>query len=213
MSSDHSAVHWSPKSWRAWLFLLACMMGVFSSSVYAANAVGKDFDHARTGFQLSGAHRNERCESCHIQGIFKGTPTQCASCHTSRGQRASFSTMPANHIPTKQTCDSCHNTASFSGARFNHAGVTPGTCSTCHNGKTATGKPAAHIATTAACDSCHKTSAWTPAAFSHTGVAPGACSTCHNGKTASGKPAMHIPTTAACDSCHKTSAWKPARLS
>ncbi len=86
MSPDHSAVRWSPKSWLAWLFLLACTMGVFSSSAYAANAVGKDFDHARTGFQLSGAHRNERCESCHIQGIFKGTPTQCANCHTSRGQ-------------------------------------------------------------------------------------------------------------------------------
>jgi hypothetical protein len=91
--------------------------------------------------------------------------------------------------------------------------VAPGTCATCHNGSTATGKPGTHIPTTASCDSCHRTTAWLPATFSHTGVAPGTCSTCHNGSTATGKPGTHIPTTASCDSCHRTTAWLPATFS
>ncbi|WP_310446027.1 cytochrome c3 family protein, partial [Thiobacillus sp.] len=197
-----------PKSWLAWAFVLACLMGLFSSPVFAASQAGKGFDHARTGFQLNGAHRNERCESCHTQGIFKGTPTQCASCHASSGQRASSSIMPAKHIPTTRACDNCHNTTTFSGARFNHTGVAPGTCSTCHNGNITTGKPSTHIATTAACDSCHKTSAWTPAIFNHSGVARGTCATCHKNK-----PTSHIPTTQSCDSCHRTNAWTPAIFS
>jgi hypothetical protein len=96
---------------------------------------------------------------------------------------------------------------------MNHTGVAPGTCSTCHNGTTARGKPSGHVQTTAACDSCHRTTAWLPATFSHTGVAPGTCMTCHNGTSARGKPATHVLTTASCDSCHRTTAWIPATFS
>jgi len=173
-----------PGSWHTWIVLLVCMISLFSLPAFAASSGGKDFDHARTGFQLSGSHRNVRCESCHVQGIFKGTPTLCSSCHSSGGQRATTSTMPSNHIPTKQACESCHNTVSFSGANFKHTGVAPGSCATCHNGNNAKGKPSTHIATTATCDTCHKTNAWTPASFNHGAVAPGSCASCHNGKTA-----------------------------
>jgi hypothetical protein len=93
-------------------------------------------------------------------------------------------------------------------AGFDHSGVT-GTCSTCHNGATATGKPPTHVATTAQCDSCHSTTAWIPAGFDHSAVT-GTCSTCHNGATATGKPPTHIATTAQCDNCHSTTAWIPA---
>jgi hypothetical protein len=41
--------------------------------------------------------------------------------------------------------------------------VVPGTCATCHNGSTATGKPASHFATTRTCDACHNTTRWIPA--------------------------------------------------
>ena len=33
-----------------------------------------DFDHFSTGFELTGAHENIECASCHIQGVFEGIP-------------------------------------------------------------------------------------------------------------------------------------------
>ena len=94
-------------------------------------------------------------------------------------------------------------------ARFDHTGVAPGTCASCHNGTQATGKPANHIATTASCDACHSTVAWTPAQFDHANVAPGTCAQCHNGTQATGKPGNHWQTALSCDSCHRTTAWTP----
>ena len=35
---------------------------------------GVEFDHASAGFALSGQHRLVRCETCHVKGVFKGTP-------------------------------------------------------------------------------------------------------------------------------------------
>src|SRR5204863_24550 len=115
------------------------------------------------------------------------------------------------HVQTQLACDTCHNTSTFVGARFNHIGIRPGSCASCHNSTTASGKPASHVATTASCDSCHRSTAWVPAGFNHASVAAGTCATCHNGTWATGKPASgHIPTTAACDGCHKsTAAWLP----
>jgi hypothetical protein len=84
-----------------------------------------------------------------------------------------------------------------------------GTCSSCHNGTTATGKNATHIATTNNCDACHTTTTWTTAVVDHTAVM-GTCSSCHNGTTATGKNATHIVTTAECNTCHTTTAWTPA---
>jgi hypothetical protein len=95
--------------------------------------------------------------------------------------------------------------------RVDHAEVL-GTCASCHDGTTATGKPADHVPTTLACDNCHTTSAWLPARFDHTGVAPGTCAQCHDGVRATGKTPTHIATTASCDACHSTIAWLPARF-
>jgi hypothetical protein len=54
-------------------------------------------------------------------------------------------------------------------ASFSHTGIAPGTCSTCHNGTTATGKSGSHFVTTRSCDACHSTTAWTPTLkYSHT---------------------------------------------
>jgi len=68
--------------------------------------------------------------------------------------------------------------------------VTPGTCATCHNGTTATGKPAGHFVTTRACDACHSTTRWIPATtYSHTSPlyrphqASVTCVQCHASKT------------------------------
>lgn len=175
----------------------------------------RTFDHLTTGFALSGVHAKERCESCHAGGIFKGTPRECASCHSAGSRLAKGNTVkPARHVPTQEACDSCHNTQSFVGARFNHAGVQPATCSSCHNGAVAAGKPAGHLPTQASCDSCHRMGAWRPATgFNHAAFTPATvCTTCHNGSTATGRPAQHIPTAGAnCIACHSTSTWRPAR--
>ena len=168
------------------------------------------YDHLRTRFPLTGAHAVTPCESCHIGGQMTGTPTQCDYCHRA-GSRIAVTVKPARHVQTPEPCDVCHRSAAtWTGARFSHVAVTPGTCFSCHNGSVASGKPSGHVATTASCDSCHRTSAWVPAGFNHLTVTPGTCASCHNGSTATGKPANHMVTTASCDQCHRTTAWLPA---
>ncbi len=166
-----------------------------------------NFDHVKTGFPLSGAHATLPCETCHVQGAFKGTPKKCATCHT-QGSRIQTTTFkPSNHIVTTQACDQCHtSTASWSVAFFSHAGVTPHQCSQCHNGNIAKGKPANHMPTTEACDACHRTTTWTSASFTHVAVTPGSCASCHSqgGAASTFKPSNHIPTTLSCDVCHTT---------
>jgi hypothetical protein len=207
--------------WFATLMLACLALG--AGLVFAQTAPPKNFDHLKTGFPLTGTHVQTRCESCHLNGIFKGTPRDCASCHVSGMRFARGNVvMPGNHLPTTQTCDTCHNTKTYLGARFNHQGVVAGSCQSCHNGSAGTGKPANHVQTTASCDSCHRTAAWLPAAgFDHAGVAAGTCTTCHGAGRAAGKPSNHVPTasvaaaaTASCDACHKGSftTWANGRF-
>ena len=61
------------------------------------------FNHLKTGFPLTGAHVTVTCEACHVDGIFKGTPKDCAGCH-SIGVRASATPKPADHVQTSAPC-------------------------------------------------------------------------------------------------------------
>ncbi|MEP7181684.1 MAG: hypothetical protein ABI886_05830 [Betaproteobacteria bacterium] len=158
-------------------------------------------DHLTTGFPLVGAHQNIRCETCHVRGIFKNTPKTCEGCHTPSA-RVSNVTITTSHVPTLQPCSVCHNQLSFAGAKFNHAGVFPGACASCHNTTNAPGKPSGHVVTASSCDTCHRTSTWAGAGFDHAQVVPGTCASCHNGAVAAGRTPNHIPTTQACDTCH-----------
>ena len=56
------------------------------------------FDHGRTRFPLTGAHRTVACADCHRQGRLRGTPLACEGCHP----------RPRNHFAG--TCDRCHDT-------------------------------------------------------------------------------------------------------
>ena len=177
----------------------------------------RDFNHMTTGFALTGQHSIEECGTCHVGGVFKGTPRNCAGCH-SKGRRVVATVMPSQHIVTNDPCELCHNsTVTFLGARYNHGKAQPGSCSTCHNGQVATGKPSNHnnasLMSTATCDKCHRTFAWIPTAFNHAGVAQGTCTSCHNGTSAIGRPASHssspVKAQKSCDSCHRTSGWYP----
>jgi hypothetical protein len=208
------------------LMRLACL--VWLMCFWAGPAAAQTpapFDHLRTGFALTGAHNQVRCEACHQNGVLKGTPRDCASCHLS-GQRLARGNvvMTGNHLPTSLACDSCHTTKSFSGARFDHQGVAAGSCVSCHNGARASGRSANHVpyqtvgaAANAACDSCHKAgfTSWSGARF-HANVSVGTgCASCHSGAVqgAVGKPAtpIHAGVTA-CESCHATTGWAGAKV-
>lgn len=132
--------------------------GLLSES-YAQGGTSRtdiEFAHASTGFQLTGGDAQVPCERCHVQGVFRGTPTQCMQCH-SPGGRVISSFKPANHLPTTVNCSSCHRTTNWKPAFFTHNGVAPGSCVKCHNNSTVQGKPATHIPTTMSCDNCHRT--------------------------------------------------------
>jgi hypothetical protein len=98
-------------------------------------------------------------------------------------------------------------------AAFNHQGVQPGQCQTCHNGQAAKGQPAKHVVTRASCDSCHRNTTWTPAQFNHQGTLAGQCQVCHNGSSGTGKSSGHFFTSRSCDACHRTLAWVPVSYS
>ncbi len=154
-----------------------------------AQGQARGFDHLTTGFALTGQHQTVRCEDCHVQGTFRGTPTRCAACHTP-GARVTAVIIPGNHIPTAEPCDACHTTASFYGAHFAHAMVVAGTCAVCHNGLLAKGKNPGHLFTNASCDACHTTVSFTLPFASY--------------------PNGHIPTSMSCTTCHAVSQFAPS---
>ncbi len=122
---------------------LMLVFGLFLATAAPSHAAS-DFDHFSTGFPLTGGHQNADCDSCHTRGIFKGTPTRCGVCHGSTS-RLSGERKPVNHMPTTDNCETCHSTYSWTQiTSFDH-GDTMGTCSTCHNGRIATGKTPTHV--------------------------------------------------------------------
>ena len=189
-------------AWRA-LRLLLLWIGL---SVFAPAMAQTSFDHLTTNFPLTGAHEQVRCETCHIKGIFKGTPKECIGCHVQNNQRGALA-KPFKHIQTTANCDTCHSVGSFAGAMFSHVAVAQGTCNSCHDNVRVAGKPANHIATTLSCDACHVTGAFAPvASFDHAALGGNltTCSTCHDGRLAKGPPSNHIstPNPTACGTCH-----------
>lgn len=159
-------------------------LSVFSMFAVAADQdaaqAGRDFNHMTTGFPLTGLHMTTECGACHVGGVFKGTPRNCAGCH-SQGARVVATSKSAKHLPTTEPCEVCHsNTVTFYGAKYNHGKAVAGQCTSCHNGLIATGRTASHTSVskaTKSCDNCHRTYAWLPASWNHSSGA--ACVTCH----------------------------------
>ena len=89
------------------------------------------FDHAQTAFPLTGRHSQAACRDCHLNGVYQGTPRECAACHDD----------PEFHRGLLGSdCGSCHNTAAWSPARYDrphtfpidHGESGPSPCHTCH---------------------------------------------------------------------------------
>ncbi|MBI5830528.1 MAG: cytochrome c3 family protein, partial [Chloroflexi bacterium] len=140
---------------------------------------------AHSFYPLTGAHATLVGTTCHSSGVYKGTRTTCAGCHTK--------VRPANHFVGD--CASCHTTSAWTPATFDHSTLTD--CQNCH----LKDKPANHYE--GQCSACHATKAWTPATYNHAGVTT--CAGCHT----QNKPASHFD--GECSACHKdTTDWKNA---
>jgi len=60
---------------------VATAVVLIAAQGHAQTALSSSFDHAPTGFPLTGTHLSVACASCHINARFKGTPTRCIGCH------------------------------------------------------------------------------------------------------------------------------------
>jgi len=142
---------------------------------------GADFDHGQL-WPLTGQHASVSCAECHADG-YAGTPTSCDGCHHDDYLGTSAPAHADSGFPTD--CQACHDTASWTGATFDHDAFWPLTgahtaasCDGCHGGGTYAGTPTS-------CDSCHHAD--------------------YTGATNPSHVALSLPTT--CQSCHGTTSW------
>ena len=179
----------------------------------------KPFDHDKTRFPLTGAHRDAQCTGCHAGEVYKGVGLTCISCHSAEDKHA------GRYGPK---CETCHGNRKWGTISFDHAKATKFplrgkhatvTCDACHTGdlyrtklKTACvachGKDDPHKGQLGTrCESCHADTGWRQkVAFDHdvtrfplVGLHRGiACEECH-------KTSRYKDTPAACVSCHKDS--------
>jgi nitrate/TMAO reductase-like tetraheme cytochrome c subunit len=80
-----------------------------------------NFDHNRSGFPLTGAHRGASCAACHANGRYAGTPKECNACHADDYSRTANPNHASAGFP--RTCQDCHQTSAWRPASFNHDGA------------------------------------------------------------------------------------------
>jgi hypothetical protein len=197
------------------------------------------FNHNNAAFQLTGRHAAVNCTACHINGQFKGTPMDCASCHTKNDPHG-------GRLGTQ--CAQCHTTNGWTPSTFDHKNASfqltgkhaTVACALCHKDKIFDGTPTAcaschsnidpHAGLLGAqCETCHTTSAWKPSTFNHANSSfkltgkhtTVLCAQCHKDMKFKGTPTTCYACHAAndhhggkygtnCAACHSTSGWKPA---
>lgn len=137
------------------------------------------FDHDRTSYPLTGAHRTVACLGCHVQEQWHGVSTACVSCHLRKD---------VHRGADGPRCESCHLTTNWRGIVFDHdrVGAFPlrgahraVACVGCH---ARTARPdKAPVACVGChlredvhrgsdgpkCESCHSQSTWKVATFDH----------------------------------------------
>ncbi len=155
------------------------------------------FDHAKTGFPLSGAHRGTACAQCHLDlhfdepkirlndcaachmDVHQGKMLQsCSACHTTRSFRDvngelihARTSFPLTGAHRQITCESCHK--SDVGGRFTPL---PTDCASCHMADYRRAKSVDHVANgyPTDCTQCHTTVDWHDApSFDHAKVSGG----------------------------------------
>ncbi|MDP1677030.1 MAG: hypothetical protein Q8L88_09195 [Bacteroidota bacterium] len=177
------------------------------------------FDHSKTNFQLAGAHKTAECSSCHTNGVFKGIPSDCFSCH----QTNFANTTSPNHATAQfsHDCLSCHSTNKWIPSTFNHANTvfplfgahaavlcsdchkngqfkgTSTVCYDCHSTEFNGTTTPSHVTSQFShdCLTCHSNIAWKPATFNHS-------------TTAFPLVGAHAAATVVCIDCHKNGVYK-----
>ena len=162
----------------------AAAFGTDCESCHTPRAwTGVGFDHSRFLFPLTGAHKTVPCAGCHSDGVYRGKPTTCVSCHQTDYNGTTNPAHAGAGFPTD--CASCHTTTAWTGATFNHdtpyfpiySGAHKGvwsSCATCHttpsnyavfdclscHGKTTTDSHhtgvSGYVYASTNCYSCHK---------------------------------------------------------
>ncbi|MDH4275177.1 MAG: hypothetical protein OEW08_09065, partial [Gammaproteobacteria bacterium] len=159
------------------------------------------------------------CAKCHVPGttwvVAAGkvdhteTVGNCEGCHNAAGNFAQGKSP--NHIPSTNQCATCHTTtATWKGAKVDHAGIRTG-CVTCHNGVSSAKSKlssASHPLTSDTCEACHGVVLWKPVVKVDHNQVIGACETCHLAKkTAPTNAKPHIASDNVCGACHSTVKW------
>ena len=202
-----------------------------SPACFACHPTGSKegtFNHATSGFPLTGAHTATECNKCHANG-YAGTSPLCYSCHTANFNLSTNPNHSTLNIPHE--CGTCHSTlpgwkpATFpihdnyyvlAGAHLPiandcatcHKGNytnTPKLCFGCHadkyNQSTNPNHTTSNFPTT--CETCHSQAAWTPSTFNHANVYPltGAHATIAS-NCFSCHQGNYITTPNTCEGCH-----------
>ncbi len=145
------------------------------------------FNHASTAFPLSGAHTSIECQSCHINGNFQLTYTDCYQCHAT----TFASTTNPNHVTANMShdCLTCHTTAAWQPATYDH---------------NQTRLPLTGAHTTIQCAACHINNNY-QLVFTD-------CYQCHQPNFVQATNPNHVTGNFShdCLTCHSTVAWQPA---
>jgi hypothetical protein len=175
---------------------------------------GATFNHAT--FPLTGGHQAATCQQCHVNGVYRGTPTTCLACHQANYNATTNPPHQSAGFPTD--CTTCHNTVTWTGATFNHnASQFPltgahlaATCQACHGNGVYDGLPTT-------CVSCHQSDyAGTNNPPHQAAGFPNTCTTCHTTTTWTGATFNHsttqFPLTGAhvsttCQQCHSSGVY------
>ncbi len=145
------------------------------------------FDHLTTDFQLTGAHVDADCASCHSSGQFNGLTTACFDCHTAAYNDADDPSHTASGFTHE--CTSCHTTVAWEPSSLNHQ---------------VTQFPLTGAHLIASCESCHSSGEF--------GGLATECLACHRPDYESTHDPNHVEKNfdEKCLICHTTNAWKPA---
>jgi hypothetical protein len=148
--------------------------------------------HRETRFPLVGTHAAADCTACHTDAReprYRGTPTDCYSCHADDFLRPG---IHPDHVAAgfRTTCESCHSQYLWFPARIRHDLYWP--------------LRGAHAG--ADCFSCH--------AGSRYGGTPTACAECHQADYQAAQEPPHAAwgISQQCEGCHTDLGWSPARL-
>ena len=160
-------------------FAVFCALALFPCAASAQFDTPDRSFHNATAFKLEGKHQAVACESCHVNGQYKGTPSTCYDCHWVRRNDDRFQTRLGTQ------CEQCHRPTSWTAVRWDHASQS--------------GVPLNQDHRQIACESCHRGTT-----FRATSVT---CVNCHQKDYSATQSPNHAATgfPVTCDSCHRPS--------